>query len=174
MTDHDFVGPAVVAEQDESRLCFPIRLPGRSRVVHQMADVEAAAVDGLVDDVVIPFNGVLRHPRAWSSGSAWSARSSSSGATTSSTSGAPAGPAPASPPSSPRASGTRRPTTSARRMMFGRTTYNHSPSDLKHYCMCRNNVANLKEYVGALGVLAFLVKTLWFYTFTRPTRAGCG
>ena len=24
-------------------------------------------------------------------------------------------------------------------MMFGRTTYNHSPSDLKHYCMARNN-----------------------------------
>jgi hypothetical protein len=59
MADHDFVGPAVVAEQDESRLCFPIRLPGRTRVVHRMADVEAAAVDGLVADVVIPFNGVL-------------------------------------------------------------------------------------------------------------------
>ena len=26
-------------------------------------------------------------------------------------------------------------------MMFGRTTYNHSPSDLKHYCMARNNTA---------------------------------
>jgi rhamnopyranosyl-N-acetylglucosaminyl-diphospho-decaprenol beta-1,3/1,4-galactofuranosyltransferase len=53
-------------------------------------------------------------------------------------------------------------------LMFGRTTYNHSPSDLKHYCMCRNNVANLREYVGVHGVLAFLAKTLWFYTFTRP------
>jgi rhamnopyranosyl-N-acetylglucosaminyl-diphospho-decaprenol beta-1,3/1,4-galactofuranosyltransferase len=52
-------------------------------------------------------------------------------------------------------------------MMFGRTTYNHSPSDLKHYCMVRNNTTNLREYVGLLGVLAFLVKTVWFYTFTR-------
>ena len=54
-------------------------------------------------------------------------------------------------------------------MMFGRTTYNHSPSDLKHYCMTRNNVVNLREYVGWLGVLAFLVKTVWFYLFTRPS-----
>jgi len=52
--------------------------------------------------------------------------------------------------------------------MFGRTTYNHTPSDLKHYCMVRNNVTNLKEYVGRLGVMAFLVKTVWFYLFTRP------
>ncbi len=54
-------------------------------------------------------------------------------------------------------------------MMFGRTTYNHSPSDLKHYCMARNNVVNLREYVGWLGVVAFLVKTVWFYLFTRPS-----
>ena len=34
--------------------------------------------------------------------------------------------------------------------------------------MVRNNVTNLKEYVGLHGVLAFLLKTLWFYAFTRP------
>ena len=33
-------------------------------------------------------------------------------------------------------------------MMFGRTTYNHSPSDLKHYCMARNNTVNLRRYRG--------------------------
>ena len=55
----DFVGPAVVAEHDPTRLCFPIRLPGRSTVVHALADVERAASDGLLVDVVIPFNGVL-------------------------------------------------------------------------------------------------------------------
>ncbi|MDQ6641954.1 MAG: glycosyltransferase, partial [Actinomycetota bacterium] len=55
----DFIGPAVVAEHEPERLCFPIRLPGRSTVVRQLADVERAACDGLVADVVIPFNGVL-------------------------------------------------------------------------------------------------------------------
>ena len=57
--DLDFWGPAVLAEQDHSRLCFPIRLPGRATVVHRMAEVELAARDGLIADVVIPFNGVL-------------------------------------------------------------------------------------------------------------------
>jgi rhamnopyranosyl-N-acetylglucosaminyl-diphospho-decaprenol beta-1,3/1,4-galactofuranosyltransferase len=55
----DFWGPVVVDEDDESRLVFPIRLPGGTRVVHALADAEAAARDGLIADVVIPFNGVL-------------------------------------------------------------------------------------------------------------------
>ena len=46
--DLDFWGPAVLAEQDPSRLCFPIRLPGRATVVHRMAEVELAARDGLI------------------------------------------------------------------------------------------------------------------------------
>ncbi len=54
-------------------------------------------------------------------------------------------------------------------MMFGRTTYNHSPSDLKHYCMARNNLLNLREYRGWPHALAFVAKTVWFYTFTRPS-----
>ena len=56
-------------------------------------------------------------------------------------------------------------------MMFGRTTYNHSPSDLKHYCMARNNLLNLREYRGPLHGAAFVAKTVWFYTFTRPDLA---
>src|SRR4051812_37046317 len=58
-TDLDFWGPAVLAAQDPSRLCFPIRLPGGTRVVHDMASVQAAADDGLIKGVLIPFNGVL-------------------------------------------------------------------------------------------------------------------
>ena len=53
-------------------------------------------------------------------------------------------------------------------MMGGRTTYNHSPSDLKAYCMARNNTLNLREYRGWAHVLAFWVKTIWFYLLTRP------
>ena len=56
-------------------------------------------------------------------------------------------------------------------MAFGRTTYNHSPSDLKHYCMARNNLLNLREYRGRLHAVAFVTKTLWFYAFTRPSAA---
>jgi rhamnopyranosyl-N-acetylglucosaminyl-diphospho-decaprenol beta-1,3/1,4-galactofuranosyltransferase len=167
---HDFLGPAVVAEGAPDRLCFPIRLPGSSRVVHALQDVEAAAEDGLIRDVVIPFNGVLVTrelveriglPREeffiWGDDVEYLWRAQRAGARVATV----------------VASHFAHPATDdlGTPMMFGRTTYNHSPSDLKHYCMARNNVTNLREYRGWLGVLAFLVKTVWFYTFTRPQPA---
>ncbi len=165
---HDFVGPAVVAEGDPSRLCFPIRLPGTARVVHRLDDVERAARDGVLPEVVIPFNGVLLTrdlverigtPREeffiWGDDVEYLWRARRAGARVATVVG----------------SHFAHPATDdlGTPMMFGRTTYNHSPSDLKHYCMARNNVVNLREYVGWLGVLAFLVKTVWFYLFTRPS-----
>ncbi|WP_238694278.1 hypothetical protein [Nocardioides daphniae] len=50
-------------------------------------------------------------------------------------------------------------------------TYNDSPSDLKHYCMARNNLLNLREYRGTPHALAFVAKTVWFYLFTRRDTA---
>ena len=167
---YDFLGPAVVAEDDQRRLCFPIRIPGTAKVVHDLADVERAATDGLLEDVVIPFNGVLVTrelveriglPREeffiWGDDVEYLWRARRAGARV-----ATVVPARFLHPATDDL-GTP--------MMFGRTTYNHSPSDLKHYCMDRNNTTNLKEYVGMLGVLAFLVKTVWFYLFTRPQPA---
>lgn len=168
--DLDFWGPAVLSEQDPARLCFPIRLPGSSRVVHEMAAVEAAATDGLIRDVVIPFNGVLVTkelvdriglPREeffiWGDDVEylWRAREA----------GARCATAVAAHVLHPATDDLGTP------MMGGRTTYNHSPSDLKHYCMARNNLVNLRDYRGPLHAFAFAVKTLWFYTFTRPSPA---
>ncbi len=59
-------------------------------------------------------------------------------------------------------------------MAFGRTTYNDSPSDLKHYCMARNNLVNLRDYKGWPHALAFVAKTAWFYAFTRPSARRLG
>ena len=164
---HDFLGPAVVAEDAPDRLCFPIRVPGTARVVHSLGDVQRAATGGLLEDVVIPFNGVLVTrelvdriglPREeffiWGDDVEYLWRARAAGARVATVVG----------------SRFRHPATDdlGAPMMFGRTTYNHTPSDLKHYCMVRNNVTNLRAYRGLLGVLAFLVKTLWFYLFTRP------
>jgi rhamnopyranosyl-N-acetylglucosaminyl-diphospho-decaprenol beta-1,3/1,4-galactofuranosyltransferase len=164
--DFDFWGPAVLAEQDPARLCFPIRLPGRAAVVHRMAEVEAAARDGVIADVVIPFNGVLvtrdlveriGTPREeffiWGDDVEYLWRARKAGART--------GTVVAARFLHPATDDLGTP------MAFGRTTYNHSPSDLKHYCMARNNLVNLREYGGILHALAFVAKTLWFYTFTR-------
>jgi rhamnopyranosyl-N-acetylglucosaminyl-diphospho-decaprenol beta-1,3/1,4-galactofuranosyltransferase len=165
--DLDFWGPAVLAEQDPSRLCFPIRLPGGTGAVHGMADVEAAAEDGLIGDVVIPFNGVLVTralveriglPRAeffiWGDDVEYLWRAQRAGARIGTVVDAhflhPATDDLGTP------------------MMFGRTTYNHTASDLKHYCMARNNPLNLREYRGWPHVVMFVVKTIWFYLFTKP------
>lgn len=166
----EFCGPAVLAEQDPSRLCFPIRLPGGTRVVHEMAAVEAAARDGLIDDVVIPFNGVLVTrdlveriglPREeffiWGDDVDYLWRAQRAGARIATVVDAhflhPATDDLGTP------------------MMFGRTTYNHTASDLKHYCMARNNTLNLQTYRGWVHVLLFWLKTVWFYLFTKPQPA---
>ena len=168
--DLDFWGPAVVAEDDPSRLVFPIRLPGTSKVVHDLAAVEAAATDGLIRDVVIPFNGVLVTkelvdriglPREdffiWGDDVEYLWRAREAGARCATVVGALV----------------RHPATDdlGTPMMRGLTTYNHTPSDLKHYCMARNNLVNLRDYRGTPHALAFVAKTVWFYAFTRPSAA---
>jgi rhamnopyranosyl-N-acetylglucosaminyl-diphospho-decaprenol beta-1,3/1,4-galactofuranosyltransferase len=131
-----------------------------------MADVRAAATDGVIRDIVIPFNGVLLTrslvqriglPRAeffiWGDDHEYRLRAEHSGARIATVVYATV----------------RHPSVGAlgTPMAFGRTTYNDTPSDLKHYCMARNNLLNLREYGGRLHAGAFVAKTLWFYTFTR-------
>jgi rhamnopyranosyl-N-acetylglucosaminyl-diphospho-decaprenol beta-1,3/1,4-galactofuranosyltransferase len=168
--DLDFWGPVVVDEADPERLVFPIRLPGSTRVVHALSDVRSAAEDGVIRDIVIPFNGVLVTralveaiglPRAeffiWGDDHEYRLRAERSGARIATVVDA----------------RVRHPSVGAlgTPMAFGRTTYNHTPSDLKHYCMARNNLLNLREYGGRLHAGAFVAKTLWFYTFTRRDPA---
>ncbi len=165
--DLDFWGPVVVDEADPERLVFPIRLPGGTRVVHDVGAVDRAAVAGLVRDVVIPFNGVLvtralaeqiGYPREeffiWGDDHEYRLRAERAGARIATVA----------------AARVRHPSVGdlGTPMMFGRTTYNHSPSDLKHYCMARNNTLNLRDYRGWPHVLMFWAKTVWFYTLTRP------
>lgn len=164
----DFWGPVVVDEQEPDRLVFPIRLPGGARTVRHLADVRAAAdAGGVIKDVVIPFNGVLVTKELvarigsvreeffiWGDDHEYRLRAVQAGART--------GTVVAAAVAHPNVGELGTP------MAFGLTTYNHSPSDLKHYCMARNNLLNLKEYGGPLQAGAFAAKTLWFYTITRP------
>ena len=163
----DFWGPLVVDEADPGRLVFPIRLPGGTRVVHAVDDVRRAAKNDRIDGIVIPFNGVLVTkelvdriglPREeffiWGDDHEYRLRAEEAGARVATVVTATV----------------RHPSVGnlGTPMMFGRTTYNDSPSDLKHYCMARNNLVNLRDYRGPLHAAAFVVKTAWFYTFTQP------
>jgi rhamnopyranosyl-N-acetylglucosaminyl-diphospho-decaprenol beta-1,3/1,4-galactofuranosyltransferase len=171
--DLDFWGPLVVDQADPDRLVFPIRLPGGTRVVHHLDDVRRAASNGRIDGIVIPFNGVLVTrelveriglPRAeffiWGDDHEYRLRAEAAGARIATVVDAQV----------------RHPAVGSlgTPMMFGRTTYNHSPSDLKHYCMARNNLLNLRDYKGWPHALAFVAKTGWFYSFTRPSAARLG
>ena len=135
-------------------------------------DVEAAAADGLIRDVVIPFNGVLVTTRAGASGSGCRGRSSSSGATTceylwrAQRAGARIGTVVDAHVLHPAIDDLGTP------MMFGRTTYNHTPSDLKHYCMARNNPLNLREYRGWPHVLMFWRRRSGSTCSPSRSRAG--
>jgi rhamnopyranosyl-N-acetylglucosaminyl-diphospho-decaprenol beta-1,3/1,4-galactofuranosyltransferase len=164
--DLEFWGPVVVDEADPRRLVFPIRLPGGARVAHDVEAVEAAAVGGLLDEIVIPFNGVLVTralverigvPRAeffiWGDDHEYRLRAEAAGARIATVASARF--------EHPSVGELGTP------MMFGLTAYNHSPSDLKHYCMARNNLLNLRAYRGLPHAAAFVAKTVWFYTFTR-------
>lgn len=165
--DLDFWGPLVVDEADPGRLVFPIRLPGGSRVVRALADVErAGGTTQRLDDIVIPFNGVLvtrslveriGYPRQeffiWGDDHEYRLRAERHGARIATITDARV--------LHPSVGELGTP------MMFGRTTYNHSPSDLKAYCMARNNTLNLREYRGWPHVLLFWAKTVWFYLLTR-------
>jgi rhamnopyranosyl-N-acetylglucosaminyl-diphospho-decaprenol beta-1,3/1,4-galactofuranosyltransferase len=164
--DLDFWGPLVVDEDEPERLVFPIRLPGGARVVHRLTDVRAAAVRGRIDGIVIPFNGVLVTrelvdriglPRAeffiWGDDHEYRLRAEAAGARIATVVGAQV----------------RHPAVGelGTPMMFGRTTYNHSPSELKAYCMARNNTVNLRDHRGWPHVLLFWAKTVWFYLARR-------
>jgi len=170
-TDLDFWGPLVVDQDDPGRLVFPIRLPGGTRVVRALADVERAGGDRQrIDEIVIPFNGVLvtrdlvariGYPREeffiWGDDHEYRLRAERAGARIATLVDARV--------HHPSVGDLGTP------MMGGRTTYNHSPSDLKAYCMARNNTVNLRDYRGWLHVLLFWVKTVWFYLLTRRDPA---
>ncbi|MEX0429640.1 glycosyltransferase family 2 protein, partial [Nocardioides sp. DS6] len=128
-TGLDFWGPLVVDEAEPGRLVFPIRLPGGTRVVHELADVARAATDGRIDGIVIPFNGVLvtrelvariGYPRAeffiWGDDHEYRLRAEAAGARIATVVDARV--------HHPAVGSLGTP------MMRGRTTYNHSPSDL--------------------------------------------
>ncbi|QIK75588.1 glycosyltransferase family 2 protein [Nocardioides piscis] len=168
--DYDFWGPLVVDEADPDRLVFPIRLPGRAKVVQSLQQARDRSVEGVLRDIVIPFNGVLVTaelvdriglPREeffiWGDDVEYLWRAREAGARVATVTDAVV--------LHPSVGELGKP------MMWGRTTYNHSPSDLKHYCMARNNLVNLRDYRGPLHALAFVVKTLWFYSITRPSLA---
>ena len=166
---YDFYGPLVLSDQDKTTLSFPITLPTSKKIIRNKKQLDTFSSNNKVlSDVLIPFNGVMLrsslvsnigYPFAkffiWGDDIEYTKRAKKSGARIATITDIefyhPTAPS----------LGTR--------MFFGKMQFNDTNSKIKLYCLCRNNTANLKEYHGNLHALLFGIKTIWFYSFTRPS-----
>ena len=166
---YDFYGPIVLDDQTRKKLSFPIRYPGTKKVLRTLDEIPEANGDStILEDVLIPFNGVLlrrslvekiEFPDArffiWGDDMEYTYRARKQGARI-----ATIVDIPFFHPTAP-ALGTP--------MFFGMMQFNDTDSNLKLYCLCRNNTYNLKKYRGVSYAFAFVLKTCWFYTLTSPS-----
>ncbi|WP_201578878.1 glycosyltransferase family 2 protein [Psychrobacter sp. Pi2-52] len=165
----DFYGPLVLSDQDKMSLSFPITLPTTKKIIRNKDQLEAINLNkNVLVDVLVPFNGVLLraslastigYPLAkffiWGDDIEYTKRANQAGARIATITDIefyhPTAPS----------LGTF--------MFFGKMQFNDTDSKIKLYCLCRNNTANLKKYHGNSHALLFIIKTIWFYSFTRPS-----
>ena len=165
----DFYGPIVLSDQDKQTLSFPITLPTTKKIVRDKSQLSPIVLDNtILLDVLIPFNGVLLrsslastigYPLSkffiWGDDIEYTKRAKQAGARIATITDIefyhPTVPSLGTP------------------MFFGKMQFNDTNSKIKLYCLCRNNTANLKKYHGNLFALLFTLKTIWFYSFTRPS-----
>lgn len=163
---YDFYGPLVIDAQ--RRLSFPIRQPGQRQPLRLEADVHRQQPDGVLNQILIPFNGVLIKralveriglPRAeffiWGDDIEYRLRAEHAGARIATLSEAVF--------FHPHQPGIGQP------MLFGQLHFNDGQSRLKVYCQARNGFANARQYLGWRAAVLFVAKQLWFYSLTRPS-----
>lgn len=165
----DFYGPLVLSDQDKMSLSFPITLPTTKKVIRNKDQLKAISLNKpVLVDVLIPFNGVLLraslastigYPLAkffiWGDDIEYTKRAKRAGARIATITDIEF----------------YHPTAAnlGTSMFFGKMQFNDTDSKIKLYCLCRNNTANLKKYHGKSHALLFGIKTIWFYSFTRPS-----
>ena len=167
-TDFDFYGPLVLSDDDKTALSFPITLPASNKIIRTKQQIPTANSNAILSDVLIPFNGVLLDsnlvkkigfPESMFFISdhdiEYTKRARQAGALIATLSDIefyhPTAPDLGTP------------------MFFGKMQFNNTDSKIKLYCLCRNNTFNLKKYHSPLHALMFMLKTLWFYSFTKPS-----
>ncbi len=167
-TDFDFYGPLVLSDDDKTALSFPITLPASNKIIRTKQQIPTANSNAILSDVLIPFNGVLLDSNLvkkigfpesmffiWGDDIEYTKRARQAGARIATLSDIefyhPTAPDLGTP------------------MFFGKMQFNNTDSKIKLYCLCRNNTFNLKKYHSLLHALMFMLKTLWFYSFTKPS-----
>ncbi|MDU8924660.1 glycosyltransferase family 2 protein [Pasteurellaceae bacterium LIM206] len=166
--DNSYIGPLVLDQKNKDKFCFPMRIPNSLIRLNFLSDLIENNIKNKVDGIVIPFNGILfstalskklGYPKQeyfiWGDDIEYTLRMESNNVTIASIVNAkfyhP----------KEESLGTS--------MMFGLLHYNDTNSQVKLYCMCRNAVANNMRYNGFIRTCFFIIKPLWFYTFTNPS-----
>ena len=167
-TENNYLGPLVLDIKQPNKFCFPIRLPSTLKRLDTLADLKALEIKEKIDGIVIPFNGILLSSKVvekvgfplkeyfiWGDDMEYTARMKKYGVEIASIVDAYF--------YHPKDESLGTP------MFFNKLHFNDTPSKLKLYCMCRNAISNHKKYSSYLHVSAFILKTLWFYLFTKPS-----
>ena len=172
-SDFDFYGPLVLDDKTKEDLSFPINYAKKKLYFQSNAEIKIyieQSAKNILDDVLIPFNGVLikrelvskiGFPLAkffiWGDDIEYTYRARQHGARI-----ATIATIYFYHPTAPHL-GTK--------MFFNKMQFNDTDSKIKLYCLCRNNTNNLKNYKSPFHALAFIAKTYWFYAFSNPSWA---
>lgn len=162
-----FIGPLVVSDRDESTLAFSFRLPGSMHVIDSAND-PVLANKTVIDDVLLPFNGVLipsdvvsryglpkKEMFVWGDEIEYTWRMQSYGINIGIVVNA--------------RFRHPRPVMTSSPMFFSILRFNDTDSKVKLYCLIRNSVWSYLKYKGKIKAALFVLKVFWFYFFTKPS-----
>ena len=164
----DYIGPVVTDPVQPSQLSFSLRRPGSTVIMSTAAELHQYAEDGVVYDVLAPFNGVFIPRRIvnqvglpdkkyfiWGDEIDYTHRIIQQGFRQATIVSARF--------LHPRVK------TVGKKMFFNLMQFNVTDSEIKLFCVCRSNSYIKKNYLGVHYSLLFSLKVIWFYLFTCPS-----
>lgn len=168
LDENNCLGSIVLDEDNKDKLSFPIRIPNSIKTINELQDIKKFIVNTkVIADILIPFNGVLLSTKVinkiglpckdyfiWGDDMEYIYRLKSYGIKLFTITSAKF----YHPKENKLGS----------KMFFNLLIFNDTDSQIKLYCMCRNNTVNLLKYFSILHFLSFFFKVIWFYTITTP------
>ncbi|MDE8035554.1 glycosyltransferase family 2 protein [Actinobacillus equuli subsp. equuli] len=168
-SEKSYIGPIVLDPKTQDKLSFALRIPSTITVIDSYSEIPPELKQSnTIFNIILPFNGTLISTNLvkkigliekdyfiWGDEKEYTVRAGKSGAEVLTVVDAIF--------YHPKDSSSSTP------MFFGKLRFNYANSKLKLYCFCRNSIATYKKHHGLAHILAFVVKTTWFFAFTKPS-----
>ncbi|MBN6064966.1 glycosyltransferase family 2 protein [Aggregatibacter actinomycetemcomitans] len=169
VSDNCYIGPVVVDSETKEKLSFSLRLPNSLKVFDSYNSLMSFQQNNnRIDKLILPFNGTLISGKLidkvglpykdyfiWGDEKEYTLRMEKMGAEIFTVVNAifyhPAS------------------SSSSVEMFFGKLRFNNANSRLKLYCFCRNSIGIYLKHKNVFYALCFLLKTTWFFLFTKPS-----